>query len=361
MLPGGEPRGFVIENITVKHPTPTPTTCMCHITQQIRKHGSLLLRVGISGGLLAWVLSSLDLSSLWSQAKLLNPWAWVAALGLSLTSQSFCSIRWYSLAQALGIRASLPRMWRLFVEGSFFSLCLPSSIGGDVVKIFRLSPTKSGRVLAAVSIAADRVAGLSAVLIIGLAAMSGRSLGVSGMATLGIGAGFLLVACAAVWVGMWTMRRLHGSLASEGRAAKLLQPFVPFQNRPGILMAAIGQSIVIQLIGASTLLTLGWGLGLEIPAVAYFSVAPLIALATALPLSINGVGIREGLMAVLLREYGVTTEVATALSLIWFTVTVTTGLIGGLVYALAPKLTHETEASPVNNERSEQADYQMAA
>jgi uncharacterized membrane protein YbhN (UPF0104 family) len=314
---------------------------MCHITQQLQKHGSLLLRVGISGGLLTWVLSSLDLGNLWAQAKLLNPWAWAAALALSIAAQSLCSVRWWSLARTLGIQATLPRMWRLFVEGSFFSLCLPSSIGGDVIKIFRLSPTSSGRVLAALSIAADRIAGLSAVLIIGLAAMSGRTLGLSGLATLGIGAGFFAAACAAVWLGMAILRRLHTSLDANGRAAKLLRPLVPFQNRTGMLLAAISLSLVVQIINAVTLLALGWGLGLEIPVMAYFSVAPLVALATALPLSINGVGIREGLMAVLLREYGVTPEVATALSLIWFTVTVTTGLLGGLVYALAPKLKHE--------------------
>lgn len=334
---------------------------MCHITQQLRQHGSLLLRVGISGGLLAWVLSKLDLTNLWSQAKLLNPWAWVAALGLAITSQALCSVRWWNLAQALGIRASLPRMWRLFVEGSFFSLCLPSSIGGDVVKIFRLSPTKNGRVLGAFSVAADRVAGLIAVLIIGLAAMSGRALGVSGLATIGLGSGILLAACSAVWLGMQLLRQVHSSLDANGRLAKILQPLVPYQNRPRVLIAAIGQSIVIQLIGATTLMSLGWGLGLDIPVVAYFSVAPLVALATALPLSINGVGIREGLMAVLLREYGVAPEVATALSLIWFTVTVTTGLLGGLVYALAPKLTHETEASVEATERSESAELRMAA
>lgn len=334
---------------------------MCHITQQLRKHGSLLLRVGMSGGLLAWVLSSLDLANMWQHAKLLNPWAWGAALALVIVAQSLCSVRWWTLATALGIQASLGRMWRLFAEGLFFSLCLPSSIGGDVIKIFRLSPTKSGRVRAAFSVAADRVAGLIAVLVIGLAAMSGRTLGVSGWATIGIGVGFLLGACAATWLGMWLLRRVHASLAAEGRLAGMLRPLVPYQNRPGVLIAAIGQSIVVQLINAVVLLTLGWGLGLQIPALAYFSVAPLVTLATALPLSINGVGIREGLIVVLLNEYGVSKELGTALGLIWFTVSVTSGLLGGLVYALAPKLEYEAEVLGEAQERSEAEEIRCAA
>lgn len=334
---------------------------MCHITQKLRQHGSLLLRVGISGGLLAWVLSSLDLASMWQHAKLLNPWGWAAALVLSIVSQSLCSVRWWTLATALGIRAGVTRIWRLYAEGLFFSLCLPSSIGGDVVKVFRISPTKNGRVLAALSVAADRVSGLIAILIIGMAALSGRALEVSGLATLGIGAGFLLAACAAVLLGMAIMRRVHASLAAEGRLAKILRPLVPYQDRPGVLIAAIGQSIVIQLMNATIIVALGWGLGLQIPLVAYYSVAPLVALAMALPLSINGVGVREGLIVVLLREYGVAADLSAALGLLWFTVTVTNGLLAGLVYALAPKLTHEEEVHTETKERSEVEELRIAA
>lgn len=320
-----------------------------------------MLRVGISGGLLAWVLSTLDLSTLWEHAKLLNPWAWGAALILSIVSQSLCSVRWWTLATALGIRAGVVRIWRLYAEGLFFSLCLPSSIGGDVVKVFRLSPTTSGRVLAALSVAADRIAGLVAILIIGMAALSGRALEVSGWATLGLGVGFLLAACAAVLLGTWVMRKVHASLAAEGRIAKILRPLVPYQDRPGVLIAAIAQSIVIQLMNATIIVALGWGLGLQIPLVAYYSVAPLVALAMALPLSINGVGVREGLIVVLLREYGVAADLSAALGLLWFTVTVTTGLLAGLVYALAPKLTHEEETQVETNVRSETEEMCIAA
>jgi len=334
---------------------------MCHITQKLRQHGSLLLRVGISGGLLAWVLSTLDLASMWAHAKVLNPWAWGAALLFSIASQSLCSLRWWTLTTALGIRAGVARIWRLYVEGLFFSLCLPSTIGGDVVKVFRLCATKSGRVLAALSVAADRVAGLFGVLIIGLAAMTGRKLEVSGLATLGIGAGFLLATCVAVWLGMWIMRRVHASLATEGRLDNLLRPLIPYQDRPGVLIAAIGQSIVIQLLNATILVALGWGLGLDIPLVAYYSVAPLVALALALPLSINGVGVREGLIVVLLREYGVAADLSAALGLLWFTVTVTTGLLAGLVYALAPKLTHEEEMQMNQTTLHEEAEMRLAA
>lgn len=334
---------------------------MCHITQQLRQHGSLLLRVGISGGLLAWVLSTLDLATMWEHAKLLNPWAWGAALVLSIASQSLCSVRWWTLTTALGIRAGVLRIWRLYSEGLFFSLCLPSSIGGDVVKVFRISPTKNGRVLAALSVAADRVAGLIAILIIGMAALSGRALEVSGWATLGIGVGFLLAACAAVLLGMWVMRRVHASLAVDGRLAKILRPLVPYQDRPGVLIGAIGQSIVIQLMSSTIIVALGWGLGLDIPLVAYYSIAPLVALAMALPLSINGVGIREGLIVVLLREYGVAADLATALGLLWFSVTVAMGLLAGLLYALAPKLTHEAEVQTETKVASETQELCIAA
>ena len=66
----------------------------------------------------------------------------------------------------------------------------------------------------------------------------------------------------------------------------------------------------------------------------WFSVVPLIALAIVLPISINGVGIREGGMALLLSRWGVAGEQAVAIGLLWFLTTIGTGLIGGLLFLL---------------------------
>jgi uncharacterized membrane protein YbhN (UPF0104 family) len=72
-------------------------------------------------------------------------WAWWACgLAVGMGLQVVGGIRWAVLARPLGFPLSYGAfVWR-FLEGSFFSLCLPSSIGGDVVKAYRLVTPRPG-------------------------------------------------------------------------------------------------------------------------------------------------------------------------------------------------------------------------
>jgi uncharacterized membrane protein YbhN (UPF0104 family) len=70
------------------------------------------------------------------------------------------------------------------------------------------------------------------------------------------------------------------------------------------------------------------------PLAIWFSVVPLTALAMVLPISINGVGVRENALAILLAPQGVSQEKAVAIGLLWLASQVATGLIGGLLFLL---------------------------
>ena len=76
------------------------------------------------------------------------------------------------------------------------------------------------------------------------------------------------------------------------------------------------------------------GVGVALEWITWFSVVPLIALAIVLPISINGVGIREGGMVFLLGQWGVAEEKAVAVGLLWFFATIVTGLFGGVLFLI---------------------------
>ena len=100
----------------------------------------------------------------------------------------------------------------------FFSLCLPSSIGGDVVKAYRLAPTAAGRVLAGCTVLADRATGLVGLFVIGLTALAARRFELSLVAALAAGAGILVAALASVSLGLAILNRLVRLLPADGRA-----------------------------------------------------------------------------------------------------------------------------------------------
>ena len=76
----------------------------------------------------------------------------------------------------------------------------------------------------------------------------------------------------------------------------------------------------------------GQSLGIEVPAAYYWVLAPVVTLITMFPISLNGMGVREWGMVLLLAPLGVAQENATALSLLWFLVYSSLGLLGGVWY-----------------------------
>jgi uncharacterized membrane protein YbhN (UPF0104 family) len=75
-------------------------------------------------------------------------------------------------------------------------------------------------------------------------------------------------------------------------------------------------------------------LGVTLPLLTWFTVVPLVTLSMTIPVTINGVGIREGGLAMLLKPAGVSADAAIAIGLLWFISTNLGGLIGGVLFML---------------------------
>jgi uncharacterized membrane protein YbhN (UPF0104 family) len=261
------------------------------------------------------------------------------AVLLYLFSQIASGVRWATLARPVGFRLGWLRFQQLYFEGMFFSLCLPSSIGGDVVKALRLGGDGRGRVLAACTVVADRVAGLLAIMLIGFTALAQRTYSLSPVQTAGVGLGLT----AAVLVGTRIMFALldwpTGRIPDHHPISHYLERLLPYHHHPYVFWGAIGLGLIVQGLNVLTVMALGGALGLDLPVEAYCIAVPLVGLMTALPISLNGVGVREGgLVWILATYYGLSDALGVALGLLWFSVTVATGLIGGLVYLLGPPL-----------------------
>jgi uncharacterized membrane protein YbhN (UPF0104 family) len=131
----------------------------------------MILRIAGTVALMALTLRNVDWPRLFELFETVDWRWWGAGLGLGLVVQCLAAIRWAVLARPIGFREPVTVFIRRFFEGQFFSLCLPTSIGGDVVKAYRLSATTRGRVLAGCTVLADRLAGLSALGVIALTAL----------------------------------------------------------------------------------------------------------------------------------------------------------------------------------------------
>ena len=291
-------------------------------------------RVAATVGLMAYAVRDIDWNGLWNLLAAARWSWWLAALATTLAVQVVAGIRWAALARPLGF--DFPRRFfvRRFFEGMFFSLCLPSSIGGDVVKAVRIGSTTPLRLLAACSVLADRLTGLAALGVLVGTAIITRKYTLGTAAAVAVFAGLLAAAVAGFRIVLGLLDRIHAILPEGSPGRDFVARLLPYRQRPSLVLGAIGWSFVVQIGGAVAVGFVARALGVVEPLATWFTVVPLVALLMVLPISIGGFGVRENALGFLLRGYGVPYETCVAIALLWGLCTIIAGLVGGGLFLL---------------------------
>lgn len=304
----------------------------------MRKRWWTIARLFISVGLLTFVLLTIGLERIGRILLEAETVPVLVAFVLFFAGIVVRAVRWRALLVALDVRVPLSRLIYLYFAGTFFNTFLPTGFGGDVVRVLELSQeAQTTAVLGTVIV--DRLTGLLVLFAMALLALP-FSIGLlPSEVWLSIGALAVggLVAGGLVLQGRWLRRLgrwLPGSLSltGEGPLARAYDAVTACGWR------AIGTALFVSLI-FNTLLVLtnylaaravGMRLGLT-----YFMVfVPMLSLALTVPVSVGGLGVREGVAAVLFTQVGVDEAVAVAFSLAFYAVSRITGLFGGLLYLL---------------------------
>lgn len=283
-------------------------------------------------GLMAWSLRGVEWVRLGEVLRDADWRWWLASLCLLLAVQWIAAVRWAVLARPVGFDFPLSVFVRRFFEGLFFNMFLPSSIGGDVVKAYRLADTNAGRVLAGCTVLADRLAGLTAMGLIAGTALVVQRRSLTLLPALAVAAALVGTTMVVVHAVVGHLDRIAGLFPRSRAVDAVVARLLPYQQRPGLVTSAIGWGLLVQIGGILGTACLGRALAIDVPLQAWFMVVPLMNLATVLPISIGGVGVREGMMTVLLTPYGVSQERAVAVGLLTLLVVMTCGLVGGGVF-----------------------------
>jgi glycosyltransferase 2 family protein len=315
--------------------------------------GSLVLM-----GLLIWRIDWRQVASAFAN---LDVRFWLLALGLYLLTQGVSAVRWQMLGHTLGLGGRWREYLGHYFVGMFFNLVLPTSVGGDVVRAWYLgrsfhplpvspegrgvgeqslplSPLGRGvgvrgpgrGTAAFLSVLADRVNGFAVLIVVACAAALCSPIPLPGWiaATVaGMGAGCLL-GLAALPLLPW----LRKELPAHPRLTQLLDgAALCLRDRRGLVGVTL-LSLVVQLANVVLAWLIGEGLGLPVPPLYYGVLIPLVSILTLLPISLNGMGLREAGTVLLLAPLNVSEASAITLSLLLFAVYTATSLLGGVVY-----------------------------
>jgi hypothetical protein len=251
-------------------------------------------------------------------------------------------LRWQMLLKAGGIVISLKRLVSSFSGGVFFSIFLPSTIGGDLVRVADLAghTKKAKEVIATVFL--DRLSGyVGLVFVIILAFLWGRDLILDKVVLTSISVIIvLLFVVLLVLFNSVIYSKISKFLTAPG-AGKIKetikdmhQEIHVFRNHKRLIVLNLFVSFVIQLIVPASAYFIGLSLGIKADFIYFLIFLPIISAVTLLPVAIGGLGLREGLFVVYFAKVGVVKQLALAMSLLSFSCVVFYGAIGGLIYVL---------------------------
>lgn len=309
-----------------------------------RRWWVLPLRIAASAAMLAvllWRAPDFDWSRLvprWSAATA----TWLAvALGLTLLGIVLSALRWQQVLHALGLPARLRSLVPLYLAGQFVSNVLPTTIGGDVLRVARLSRENGDPPDTFASVVLERLTGwlvLPLITLFGLLINPGlRQLGRASVLAFGIATATL------VGLTVVLVAAEHPSLGGRFRARQGWRRFVGavhlglerLRRRPRAAVGVLGAGLVYQFVLCLAALAAAEALGLSnvglTPLLAFF---PAVLIAQVLPIGISGLGVREGAFVIFLTPLGVPAEQAIALGLLLYLLNLAVSLIGAPAFAV---------------------------
>jgi glycosyltransferase 2 family protein len=311
--------------------------------QPPRKGGPLILgKLLVSGCLLGFLFWRVDRAAFLRSLETLSLPVFLGCVGLYMLGYLISVIRWQGLLAAEGIRLPLWRLTLVYFEAAFFNLFLPTLIGGDIVRGYTIYRLTRGHDASIASILVDRLSGFAALVSIALVALAVayRRLQDPQVACmiLGVAAAFFLLLTLLLndrtKDGATGMLRLVGMVRFQSK----IQGLVDAMHRYGRHHRALGQALVLSaMLQALIIITyylIGTSLNLAVPLAYYFLYVPLITVMAMLPVSLAGLGVREGGVVYFFAKVGVDPAAALGMSLVWFSLSLAVSSLGGLAFLL---------------------------
>jgi uncharacterized membrane protein YbhN (UPF0104 family) len=290
------------------------------VVARVGKRGALALRILVSAALLGAVLAYADVGDV-AQAVRDGSWGWlVAALGLMAAAVVLGALRWWLLLEGAGIHVPARKSIRPFAMSSVLNILLPTAVAGDAVRTWVVG-RESGRLLgAAAATVIDKLTALTCLVVVGWAAyvVDRESVPHSVIVAFGWLTGGLVAALALAGLAAAGVRPILHRLPE--RAAVMIRESWSivrgWGGSPKLVGSVVALGLAYQALVVAVLVlvakTVGVELGFALAAVS----SAIVLVATLIPVSVGGLGIREGGFVLLLGQAGIGAADATLLSLL---------------------------------------------
>ena len=310
-----------------------------------RRRGTFLLRLAVTAGMLAWLSSHVHLSDLraphWSPSTFL----WLsAALVVTFAGVVLSALRWQRVLASLELAATVPTLVRHYLAGQFVGNFLPTTIGGDLLRVSRLSAANGETPRTVASVVLERLTGWLVLPVLTLFAL---------VVNPGLRRVAPIPSHTAMWVALLTLvalgavvavaasPRLGGRLTSTGGWRRFTGAIHlgldRVRRRPGLAFEILTAGFAYQLAVMLAAFLSAKALGLSVGWTAILAFFPIVAIVQVLPLTVGGLGTREAALVFFLHPLGVADADAFALGLLVYLVNLGVSLLGAPAFALGSR------------------------
>ncbi len=298
---------------------------------------------------LLWVLlANVDIGSTISLIRRVNFQSFAIVIAVLTLCNCASAYRWYLVLIELKQHFRLGTTVRLVFIGVFFNQVLPSSIGGDAIRTYYLSKHEVSLTTATTSVLIDRLSGL-----IGMSLLT--AFGILVLLLFDASIELLMISVllsSGGLIGTFLILNIHKfpqyswipSFIEHARTFSRASKSLLF-SRAGVRVT--GCSVIAQLLTIFSFIVIGHTLDIALSPAIWFAIVPQMLMATILPISFAGWGVREGVLVFALAYYSVGTEEALAASIIFGIAQIIRSLPGGLVWLLRDRK-EPPKSPPVN-------------
>jgi uncharacterized protein (TIRG00374 family) len=305
----------------------------------MRQKIALVLKMGISVSLIGYLLYKADISSTLVQLKSSSV-KFIGCIYLAIIAMNLAQVfRWFVLLDRRGTAVSFLNLVKYHLIGVFFQSFLPSSMSREFIKAYQLSKITDKK-SAFGSIVFGQIMGFGVLFVFVIAAVIARPeiLFNRGYTYHVIGVICLFLFFSSIIFSKKVSRLLFGRFQwfSENPLLKKIKEFreVLYNYRYQYRALGLGlfASVVIFFGSVFSIFFSFKAVFFNIPFLVYMIYVPIIFVLMMIPISVNGIGWREGLLLLFLKPWNITLEVLLSSSALFYAVVYSFALLGGIIY-----------------------------
>ena len=304
-------------------------------------------RIAVSLLILGLLLSQVPLDQLWATVRRISLPLWAGALSLFVLAHAVSSFKWRLLANIGHNKLSAGYALRCHFTGLFANLFLPSLAGGDLVRA-TMAANRTGETTKVIwGSLLDRfldTCSLVFIILVGALLLPGVLQAAAPLLWIGLlAATFPLGAAIALYVPL--PKNLPQKLAGPIQQLRQLIRSLGQNPTPALIALVISLGVQSGFVLLNALL--GSFCGIDLPLAVWLFAWPVAKLAAMLPISLGGLGVREVALAALLSRFDIPAASAVGVGLVWETILLGGGIIGGLSYAFSGQKTADLASASV--------------